>query len=299
MPSTTPAPALAPGFPQPLVPFVPTPAPGRDRRTHGHLWALPDGTGLHAPPGQLARDPGTGQVCCHLCGRWFRALGSHVRVHGYTAHSYREAMGLCRTRPLSAADLSAAISARQAAAYARSAQVRARFATGQKMARSGELTERLRAAAAEGDRPEQVAARRTHLAAGRATAAAQRRETLTRLLDELGASGLGDYLRSAYASGASLETLAAATGLGRARLRTAMDEAGIVVRPRGANTAEGKQARARTAEAAAASRVGADDLVIWLAQRRAAGWTLSRLAAAVGHSTHWVRWRLPREEAAG
>lgn len=67
------------------------------RGTHAHLWTLPGGTGLHAPYGQLVRDPTTGRVCCHLCGRWFRSLGSHLRRHGLSATSYREAVGLCRT----------------------------------------------------------------------------------------------------------------------------------------------------------------------------------------------------------
>lgn len=274
------------------VPSAPQEQPAS--RRHGHLWTLPDGTGLHAPPGQLTRDPETGQVCCHLCGRWFRALGSHVRAHGYTAYSYREAMGLCRTRALTAPDLSAAISMRQAAAYADKADVRARLSQGHDLARSGRLTRHARSVDAA-DRPERVAARRRHLAAGRDTAAKRREECLARRLGDLGATDLGGYLRDAYGQGASLATLAAATGLGRARLRTSLDEAGIVARPTGRNTLAGKQSRARAAEAAAAVRVGTSDVVAWMVERRAAGWTLTRLAAAVGHSTHWVRWRLPED----
>jgi len=61
---------------------------------HGHLWSLPDGTGLHAPPGLLVVDAGSGKLSCHLCGDWFAALGIHVRAHGHTAGSYRAAMSL-------------------------------------------------------------------------------------------------------------------------------------------------------------------------------------------------------------
>lgn len=153
------------------------PAPDRHRGranaplTHGHLWVLADGTPLHAPPGQLTRHPDTGELCCHLCGRWFRFLGSHVRAHGHTADSYREAIGLCRTRALSHSQLSAAISTRQAAAYVRDPDVRARFAPGQAAARSGVLTERARVALVAGDRPERAEARRRQMAAGRAGAA--------------------------------------------------------------------------------------------------------------------------------
>ena len=74
-------------------------APGR----HGHLWFLPNGTGLHAPPGRLVAEEGTGRLCCHLCGQWFTALGVHVRVHGHTVGTYRQAMGLPRTSALVAA----------------------------------------------------------------------------------------------------------------------------------------------------------------------------------------------------
>jgi len=76
-----------------------TTVPGLARR-HRHLWFLPDGTGLHAPPGRLAVEKGTGRLCCHLCGDWFASLGIHVRVHGHTAGSYRAAMGLPRTTVL-------------------------------------------------------------------------------------------------------------------------------------------------------------------------------------------------------
>ena len=107
--------------------------------THGHLWTLADGRGLHAPPGVLVRDPDTGVACCHFCGGWFRGLGSHVRAHGLTGAQYREAVGLSKTRPLAAPDVSAAISKRQRAVYLSSPEVRARLAGGQELARTGAL----------------------------------------------------------------------------------------------------------------------------------------------------------------
>lgn len=106
---------------------------------HGHLWSLPDGTGLHAPYGELVREDGTGRVCCHLCGRWFRALGGHVRAHGYSAVAYRAELGLGTRTPLTAPEVSAGLAARQAARYWSSAGTRAAFAVGQALARSGEL----------------------------------------------------------------------------------------------------------------------------------------------------------------
>ena len=79
----------------------PGPPPGAPGR-HEHMWSLPDGTGLHAPPGRLLTEEASGRLCCHLCGQWFSALGIHVRVHGQTADTYRDAMGLPRTSVLAA-----------------------------------------------------------------------------------------------------------------------------------------------------------------------------------------------------
>jgi len=270
------------------------PAPDQEPPRHGHLWSLPDGTGLHVPPGHLVHDQDTGRVCCHLCGRWFVSLGSHVRGHGYSADDYRAMAGLLRGRALVAPQLSAAIGQRQSRAYRRSPQVRERLAANQERARNGELAQLARSANAAGnDRLERSRGRAEQLAAGRATRSRQRHEQLASRLSASAASVLSDLLRAGYSGGASLDDLARATGLGRSRLRQEMTFAGITVRPAGRNTSAGKRSRARAAERAAAARVGTDDLTSWLAERRAAGWTLTQLAAEVEHSTHWVRWRLP------
>lgn len=261
--------------------------------THGHLWALPDGTGLHTPLGQLVEDPATGRLCCHLCGRWFVSLGAHVRAHGYTADTYRDAMHLLRTRPLVSSEMSTSIATRQARAYRDSAQVRERFAEGQQLARTGQLAWRARAGNLESwQRLERVETSYAQLAAGRATRARHREGHLAALLVERGTPDLSTFLRTEYAAGASLQTLARTTGLGRNRLRAALTAAGIMVRSTGHNSAAGKRSRAEAADAAAAARVGTDDLHRWLTDCYDQGWSLTRLAAAVGHSTHWVRWRL-------
>jgi len=215
--------------------------------THGHLWTLPEGTGLHAPLGRLVDDPATGRLCCHLCGRWFLSLGAHVRAHGYTADAYRDTMQLLRTR-------------------------------------AGNLE--------SWQRLERVGTSRAQLAAGRATRARRREAHLAALLIERGAPDLSTFLRAEYAAGASLQTLAQLTGLGRNRLRADLAAAEITVRPTGCNTPAGKRSRAQAADAAAAARVGTGDLHGWLTARYDQGWSLTRLAAAVGHSAHWVRWRL-------
>ncbi|WP_432986277.1 hypothetical protein [Dactylosporangium sp. CA-233914] len=63
------------------------------------LGRLDDGTPHYAPIGELPVDGD--RVCCHLCGRWFLSVASHLRVHGWTKAGYLEAFGLERTNPLS------------------------------------------------------------------------------------------------------------------------------------------------------------------------------------------------------
>lgn len=78
-----------------------------------------------------------------------------------------------------------------------------------------------------------------------------------------------------------------------------MADTEITLRPASVNSAEGKRSHARTADAAAADRVGTDDLLRWLHERHLAGWTLEALADAVGHTPHWVRWRLESRSGPG
>jgi hypothetical protein len=259
------------------------------------LWRSPDGTGLHAPPGTLVRDE-NGAACCHFCGEWFQALGSHVRVHGYSAAAYREATGLTKTRPLAAPSVSSAISKRQLAAYRQSADMQARFAAGQDMARDGTLAARAVTANTR-RRPESATIARNALEKGRETNRAHLEATRQTRLADLGASSLDEYLRSAYGAGASLDDLARTLRSGREQLRQAMVAAGIQIRPSGRNTIDGKRARARYADAVAATKVGTQDLTGWLVERRAKGWTLAQLASAVDHSPPWVRWRLESRKA--
>jgi hypothetical protein len=199
--------------------------------THAHLWALPDGTGLHAPYGQLVVESGTGRVCCHLCGCWYVSLGGHVRRHGHTAGSYRETLGLCRSRPLVAETLSRSIAARQSEAYRRSPELRAYLRVGQQLCKTGQLAPLAAAAHTASPSSELIRLRRTSLDAGRATRAARRDRALARRLRALGFDDLPGYLRHAHATGASLRSMARVTRLGWAKLRHALHTAGIVTGP--------------------------------------------------------------------
>lgn len=53
---------------------------------------LADGTPYFAPLGRMVADED--RVCCHLCGRWFLSVASHLRVHGWTKDGYVAAFGL-------------------------------------------------------------------------------------------------------------------------------------------------------------------------------------------------------------
>ena len=175
--------------------------------SHAHLWHLPDGIGLHAPIGRLVRHPTTDEVCCHVCGRWFVALGSHVRVHGYSASSYRSTMGLARTAPLTARDLSARISQRQSDRYRTSEDLREAMRMGHTLARDGALAERVRNS--RPFRAQAVAIRTAALVAGRATMAARRRADRDLLVTSAGAFSLDDFLRTRQARVALADAKAA------------------------------------------------------------------------------------------
>jgi hypothetical protein len=100
---------------------------------------LEDGTALFAPRGELPYDPVADLVQCHLCGEWYRALGPHLRRHGWTADEYRLAVGLSPRRPLATPSVSERHAAIARALLDRDPRVRAGLAAGVERARSGEL----------------------------------------------------------------------------------------------------------------------------------------------------------------
>ncbi len=72
---------------------------------------LPDGTSYFAPLGELVYDSDDDRVQCHLCGGWFRFVGSaHLRLtHGWTLDRYRQAFYLLRETPTCARGMSEAL----------------------------------------------------------------------------------------------------------------------------------------------------------------------------------------------
>jgi rubrerythrin len=79
----------------------------------GGLVGLVDGMPYFGRLGELAYDPDEDRVQCHLCGEWFRLLGSsHLRrTHGWTLAEYREAFHL----PVKLATCSRELSVQQSA----------------------------------------------------------------------------------------------------------------------------------------------------------------------------------------
>jgi rubrerythrin len=74
----------------------------RTQSPGGAVGRLEDGTPYFAPLGEMPYDPDEDRVQCHLCGMWFRAVGSaHLRQcgHGWTVAEYREAFHLLKQTP--------------------------------------------------------------------------------------------------------------------------------------------------------------------------------------------------------
>lgn len=71
---------------------------GPGRPADGVVGWLPDGTPCYAPPGALPADGD--RVRCHLCGRWYLCVASHLRAHGWTKAQYVAAFGLELGNPL-------------------------------------------------------------------------------------------------------------------------------------------------------------------------------------------------------
>ncbi|MFJ8046067.1 MucR family transcriptional regulator [Kitasatospora sp. NPDC096147] len=240
--------------------------------------------------GRLERDEGADLVICHVCGRGFRALGSHVRAHGMTAAEYRDEFGLLRTRALSSRDTSRSRSTAQRAAFESTPRVREGLMVGQAMARDGELTRQARRAAAErGDCAELVREQAERLADGRRTQAARAALRLEARVCALGYAHVGAAVWALYAgAGLSLEATARTLGVGHEQMRRLLVDWAVPVRPVGANSSAGRRARVALNDLAAARRVGTDDIGAWLKVRRAEGVTLAELAARTGRSIPWV-----------
>jgi hypothetical protein len=190
-----------------------------------------DGTPLFAPRGELPVEDGGGRVQCHLCGRWFRQLGSsHVlHAHGLTAADYRVLAGLRPRHPLQSPDLSALRAARLRRLIATDARLINGMAAGMALARTGELqreAERARRARdVSVERERQLAASGAALGSARAASYRERRDRRARAL---GFAGLEDFYRSRYLRDrVRLERLAAELGCAESAVRGDLKRLGL------------------------------------------------------------------------
>lgn len=197
-------------------------APATDRPVEGHaLGALADGTPCHAPPGVM--EIADEHARCHLCGRWFRSVGAHLRSHGWDRASYRTAFGLERGQSLEG---STTRDRRARAMHRRRAHdpvVRAGCEIGRRWASTGELT-RAAAAAARGRRQPEQRRRKTLRtlasipvevrteAAARASVS-RLRAIAERMATDAGFPTFAEFIRTRVAAGDSLARLSREAGL--------------------------------------------------------------------------------------
>jgi hypothetical protein len=209
------------------------------------LATLGDGTALYAPRGELPYDAVADLVQCHLCGSRYRALGPHLRRHGWTADEYRLAVGLSPRRALATPSVSERHAAIARALLDRDPRVRAALAIGVERARSGELPAAGTAVMSrELARPQLMELRRRQgreLGRRRAESFRAERELRARAL---GYPDLATYLHQRYtADGARVEDLARELNVALSAVVAEMERAGIPRRPRGERTARVHAAR--------------------------------------------------------
>jgi hypothetical protein len=114
---------------------------------------LGDGTPYFAPLGQVVADGAL--VTCHLCGRTFRSVATHLASHGWTKAQYCEAFGLERTQSLEGADTRKLRAAAFGARLVFEPALRNGSAHGRHRAVSGQLTRQAADAARGRPFPEQ------------------------------------------------------------------------------------------------------------------------------------------------
>jgi hypothetical protein len=257
------------------------------------------------PVGELPIDRDEQKVLCGLCGRWFRALGSHLgAAHGWTAHDYRRAFGLNVQRPLQAP----AVSERQAENVRRRLKTDPRLRTamskGLAMARSGELNELGRLA----DRRRGRSTERVLRTARQGQQLGRERAARFKAVRDGRARGLGyadseDLIRRLYLhQGASVADLALALGCAEITVTDEMDRLDLSRRPQDARLARGRQvlaarrAQRRAEEEARARRLGFPDLESYLRVRHhELRWPRRLIAEELGITVPVVA-RLMRQE---
>lgn len=99
---------------------------------------LGDGTPCYAPLGVMVDDGD--RLCCHLCGRWFRSVASHLRVHGWSKADYITAFGLELGNSLAGEETRKKRSAAMTARHATEPAIQQATILARQRARTGVLT---------------------------------------------------------------------------------------------------------------------------------------------------------------
>jgi lambda repressor-like predicted transcriptional regulator len=297
--SATRGPARAPA--RALAPAPPGPARRRAARAPRPVVAvLADGTPAFAPVGEVVV---TGaRVVCHLCGRPFRSVTAHLRVHGYTKEAYCAAFGLERGQSLEGPDTRKLRAAALTSRLVFDPAFRAGSAAGRQRARSGDLTRDAAAAATGRRHPEQRRRKARRALAGipagvvaQANAERARRHVARVAADVARRHGypdLGAFVTARTADGASLAAISREAGLHKDWLSRHLPD----IAPAAAAVVPGQRpARADARWRPALDRLGFPDVPSYLRERHVGQRrTVNAMAAEIGVTHHAIESALRR-----
>jgi hypothetical protein len=192
-------------------------------RSRAVLGMLADGTSYFVPLGEVGSDGPL--VVCHLCGRSFRSVAAHLRVHGWTKPGYCEAFGLERGQSLEADQTRKLRAAAFTSRLVFEPAVRRGSAAGRARAVRGELTRDAVVAATGRPLPRQrqqkamralSAVDRENVARANADrAAAKNAAVASSAARRLGFADIGQLVTDRVQAGASLAAISREAGLGK------------------------------------------------------------------------------------
>jgi ROS/MUCR transcriptional regulator protein len=258
------------------------------------IGVLPDGVPFFAPIGAIVADGD--RIACHLCGRLFRSVTVHLRVHGWTKEQYCLAFGLERGQPLEGTQTRKQRSASFAARLIFDAAVRDGSAAGRARARSGELTMQAAGAARGRAFPEQRRRKAQLARAAIASDALQRasRERADRHLQSVAASAaaragypdIGALVVARAREGASLAAISRESGLHKDWLSRHLRR----IDPEAAARASGlRPGRPEAGWSVAIRGLGFDDVQAYLRDRHLTRHrSVNAIAGELGTSHHAV-----------
>src|SRR5215475_4340159 len=261
------------------------------RPVHGFL---ADGTPFYAPIGAVLTSDA--RVACHLCGRWFRSVAAHLRVHGWTKGRYCQAFGLERSQSLEGPETRKLRSAALAARLVFEPAVREGSAAGRARAKSGQLAKDAATAARGRPFPEQRRKKNARARAARQSAAASAagRERADQHLTAVataaaaqhGYADIGALVSARTLDGASLASISREIGLHKDWLSRHLGRLDPVA---AGLASEQRSKRADQAWIPALTGLGYSNIAAYLRDRHLTGHqTVNMIATEIGVSHHSV-----------